>query len=227
MCRRLYFVWLKSMSTPARYSTQDRKRISEVLQDVTTGSSDPHITMRQIALKLEDRGFGFLLLFIALPNLIPGGIPLISTILGLPLLWISVQMLLGMARPRFPGWIANRRMGRSGLKKVITKLVPMMQKLEKLLHPRLTWACHRGGERAAGIVVALLAIILILPIPLGNMLPAFMIVIIALGLIEHDGVVLLFGVICGLAVVALYAGVVGKILWHIGEYAVNLMGMIV
>jgi hypothetical protein len=54
-----------------------------------------------------------------------------------------------------------------------------------------------------------------------------MIVIIALGLIEHDGVVLLFGVICGLAVVALYAGVVGKILWHIGEYAVNLMGMIV
>jgi hypothetical protein len=159
--------------------------------------------------------------------LIPGGIPLISTILGLPLLWISVQMLLGMARPRFPSWIANRRMGRSGLKKVITKLVPMMQKLEKLLHPRLTWACHRGGERAAGIVVALLAIILILPIPLGNMLPAFMIVVIALGLIEHDGVVLLVGVISGLAVVALYAGVVGNILWHIGEYVVNLIGTIV
>ena len=53
-----------------------------------------------------------------------------------------------------------------------------------------------------------LAIVLALPIPLGNMLPAFAISLMALGVLERDGLWVIIGVLVGVFSLVIVSGVV-------------------
>ena len=64
----------------------------------------------------------------------------------------------------------------------------------------------RAAETAVGAVVAILGIILILPIPLlGTLPPGFATAILALGLLEQDGVVVAVGIVASVIAFALCA----------------------
>ncbi len=73
------------------------------------------------------------------------------------------------------------------------KVIPMLEKLEKLLAPRLEFVFGPIGDRFIGLICFLLSLILILPIPGGNMLPAAAISIFALALTQRDGLFALIG----------------------------------
>ena len=62
----------------------------------------------------------------------------------------------------------------------------------------------------------LLAVVLVLPIPLGNMLPALAISMLALGILERDG----FWILAGLAVAAVSAAVVSGVVFAAFKAAV-------
>jgi len=66
-------------------------------------------------------------------------------------------------------------------------------KIERLLAPRLRWVFGQLGDRLIGLVCALLAIVLILPVPFGNILPSLTIAALSLGLAQRDGLVALIG----------------------------------
>jgi hypothetical protein len=66
---------------------------------------------------------------------------------------------------------------------------------------------HRA-ERGLGAFCLLLAAILALPIPFGNMLPALAITLIALGVLERDGLWVLIGTVTGFVSLFVVAGVV-------------------
>src|SRR5690606_7258462 len=83
--------------------------------------------------------------------------------------------------------------------KLINKVAPWLQRIEKLMRPRITWLTQTNAERLLGAFCASLAFLLALPIPLGNLLPALGILFIALGLIERDGVCVLVGITIGIA----------------------------
>ena len=61
---------------------------------------------------------------------------------------------------------------------------------------------------AAGLVCLMLSLVLVLPIPLGNMLPALAICLLALGILERDGLWVLAGLAAAAAAAALVSGVV-------------------
>jgi hypothetical protein len=69
--------------------------------------------------------------------------------------------------------------------------------------PRLLFLFGAWGHRAIGLVCTLLALVLILPIPLGNMLPAAAVSVLSLALVQRDG----FLALAGYALAALSAGV--------------------
>ena len=66
-------------------------------------------------------------------------------------------------------------------------MASLMRRLERVLKPRLGLLVSPAAERLLGFAVFILAVILFLPIPLGNMLPAAAICILSLALVEHDG----------------------------------------
>lgn len=154
-----------------------------------------NISFDEIRTSLDDRAFGLLMVILALPNLIPIIIPGLSTILGIPLAYIGLQLMLGRHPPWFPGWITQRSFSRSRFQAVLAQGLPYVVKVERFLKPRAIWLVEGIGERIIGFTVLVLALTLTLPIPFGNGLPALAIVMFGLGLIEKDGLAALGGYI--------------------------------
>jgi hypothetical protein len=83
-----------------------------------------------------------------------------------------------------------------------------MIRLERVLRPRLNLiAGSNAAERAIGLVAFPLSLILFLPIPFGNMLPAAAIACLALGLAERDGLAVAAGYVLSFLSVAVLAAI--------------------
>jgi hypothetical protein len=138
---------------------------------------------------LGDRTFGAILLVFAIPNLIPLP-PGSSTVLGIPLILAAGQLAIGRSSLWLPSVVGNRTLLRRDLERLVYHGVPALRRLERLLVPRLGPLLN---ERLIGAACLLLAVILILPIPFGNMLPALGIAAFSLGLLQRDGLAVLVG----------------------------------
>ena len=71
---------------------------------------------------------------------------------------------------------------------------PYLERLEKICKPRLPIVTETVGKVLIGIVILALGAVMILPIPfLGNMPPGFAASVIAIGMTERDGLIVLIG----------------------------------
>lgn len=91
---------------------------------------------------------------------------------------------------------------------LVDTAAPLLARAERLLRPRWSWLVNHKAEHVIGAFCLLLAVVLALPIPLGNMLPALAISLIALGILERDGVWVLIGTAAGLVSLFIVTGVV-------------------
>lgn len=177
---------------------------------------DPFLTLDAIVAAFGRRAFGALLFVFSAPNLLPLP-PGSSTVLGVPLLLIAPQVALGVERLWLPRGLASRRFDTRGVAKAFGKLIPLLERIERISRPRLTFLFGPLGDRFLGLTCTLLGVVLIFPIPFGNMLPAAAIGVLALSLVMRDGLLALLGY--GLAtaswgVLALAAGVILRFFDH-------------
>ena len=181
--------------------TPTSELLEEILHDLPPGS----ITPEWLLARLGERSFGLLFLLLGLLGLVPGA----SIAAGLLMLAPAGQMLAGRPRPRFPARLGERPIGSISFARLLRRLLPGLRWLEGLVRPR--WATPAGAtQRGVGGVVLLLGLSLLLPVPLSNLLPAAIIVLIAFAYIEEDGVLLLAGTALG--VLALLLG--GVVMWR-------------
>ncbi len=190
----------------------NNRRTSQLLRDFVASETGPRISLGALRDALDDRGFGVLLFVFAFPNLLPHNIPLVSAVLGLPLVLLAAQLSYGRHKPWFPSWLAERSFPRLGFTAIVMHALPYLERAERLLKPRLTGLLSWTGERLIGIAIFVLAIALTLPIPFGNFLPAFAIAIIGLALVEKDGVAVLVGLGVGVGSLIVIAIVVGGLI---------------
>jgi hypothetical protein len=180
------------------------RRLSDLLTDIAEDPSRERISVADLLFFMKDRAIGALMLIFALPNALPA-IPGTSAVLGAPLVFLAAQLMLGW-RPWLPKVIAERSMPRKDFAAMIAKAGPWLARAEKLLKPRLTWLAYPPAEHVIGVLCLVLAIVLVLPIPLGNMAPALAICLLSFGLLERDGVWVALGAIVGIgSVVFLWA----------------------
>ena len=164
---------------------EPRQRFSEVLSDLASRPS-PTIAINDVLSAFGDRAFGALMLLFAAPNILPLP-PGTSAVLGAPLLFITAQLMLGRPTLWMPAFIRERSIQRDFFALLTAKLSPVLARGERFLKPRLPFLLHPAPERLVGAACLLLAIILFLPIPFGNIPPAFAISAFALGILERDG----------------------------------------
>jgi hypothetical protein len=178
--------------TPDQTSpAEEAKPLSRLLREIAT-PPEGKITVEEIARRFGRRALGGVLFAFSIPNLLPLP-PGSSTVLGLPLVLAAPQLMIGSADLWLPRAVRVREIDRATLAKGFDRLLPKLEVIEKLLAPRLGWLFGPVGDRAIGLVCTLLALVLILPIPLGNLLPAAAVALLALGLMQRDGIVLLMG----------------------------------
>lgn len=189
------------------------ERTSIVLRDIAEkGDPEDRLSFATLVERLGDRGFGILLFLWALPNMIP--IPGISTPFGLLIVITAGQMVMGRHRPWLPRSVLGRSIQRADFKRMTDKALPYLERFERYCKPRWTVVLQGVAERMVGLFLVVLGLVLILPIWGGNLPPAIAVAVIALGLIETDGVMVMAGTVIGLIALA----IVGLIL-SMGFYA--------
>ncbi len=148
--------------------TKQRERSSQVLQELLQQAPADEFTIGWLLTRLHQRSFGVVTLFLGLLATIPVG----STVPGLMLVAIAVQMIGGRPEPAFPRFITARRLQTRYLLRIGSRAVPVLQYLERVVHPR--WpTLFEGSNRFVGFVILLLtAVLLLTPVPLSNVVPA-------------------------------------------------------
>jgi len=176
---------------------QVNRRTSELLREYLATLDQPKVSLGDLRDALGDRGFGVLLFIFAVPNLIPVNIPLLSAVLGAPLVLLAAQLTYGRHKPWFPHWLTRQSVSRENFETVVARALPYLERAERWLRPRLTVLLSWTGERLIGVGLLVLTVVLALPIPFGNWLPAFAICIIGLAIVEKDGLAVLIGIAVG------------------------------
>lgn len=172
---------------------QDVQRTSDVLRDFLTDNPEPRVALGDLVAVMGDRAYGVLLLTFALPNMLPIGVPGMTAVFGAPLILFSAQLAVGLPTPWLPAWLAERSISQDHLSRIIAGSLPHLERAEKVLRPR--WLPLTGplGERVIGLVGLVLGVVIALPIPLGNILPAVAVAILAVAILERDGAAAMVG----------------------------------
>jgi len=179
--------------------------VSALLYALAHDDSRDRIAVRDLLDVLGDRALAALMFVFSVPNVLPVP-PGTSAVLGAPLIFLAAQLALGL-RPWLPAVIASRSMTRADFATLIRRIGPWLGRAERMLRPRALWIVLPPMEYVIGLACLLLAIVLTLPIPLGNMLPALAISLLALGVLERDGLWVLAGFAAAIASGVVVSGV--------------------
>ncbi len=192
--------------TQATAGSAGKVPLSNVLYALAYDDTRERISVSDLLDALGDRALAALMFVFAVPNVLPVP-PGTSAVLGAPLIFLAAQLAFGL-RPWLPAIIASRSMARADFGALVRRVGPWLARAERLLRPRAIRLALPPMEFVIGLVCLLLAIVLALPIPLGNMLPALAISLLALGLLERDGLWVLAGFAATLVSALLVSGVV-------------------
>jgi hypothetical protein len=190
--------------------------LSDLLEALAARPSQ-HVTVGEIMEQFGGRALGGLLLIFGLActlPLPPGG----TTIFGLPLVLLAPQLVAGATAPWLPAGLRERSIRTEDLRRGLPRVLPWLKRVEAVSRPRLVFLFGAVGQRLIGLVCFLLALVLILPIPLGNILPAAAVSVLSLALVQRDGVLALLGyglVSASVAVLVFAAGMISKGAHHV------------
>lgn len=167
------------------------------------------VTLREVLGLLHGRGYVLLVMLLALPFCTPIPLPGLSTPLGLIITIIGVRLAFG-AKPWLPAKLLDTRLPPEVFAKVFAFTRKIVLWFERLLRPRMLWltgTARLEQLHAVPIVICALMLLLPLPIPFSNVIPAWGIMLIAGGLLERDGVFISVGYVAALFTVAFFAAI--------------------
>jgi hypothetical protein len=173
------------------------------LSKILSLAEGTHVSVGWLMEQLGPRSFGLTFFVMALIGLVPGT----STFVGALVAWPALQMVRGHEVASLPRLVTQRTVRVEKLARVSHFVSPRLAWIERLIRPR--WVTPiQATKRLTGIVMLLLGLTMILPVPFGHVLPALVIMLLALAYLEEDGVAFLVGLVAALASLAITAGAV-------------------
>lgn len=173
------------------------------------------VTLRAVLYVLRGRTYLLLVVLLCLPFLLPVPLPGLSTPFGLAIGLIALRLSLGQ-RPWLPKSIQRREIPAGFFPRVIDLATRVIRTMEIFLRPR--WLVFTGRAllrqlHAVVMLAAAMILLLPLPVPFSNGLPAWAILLLTGGLMERDGLFVVLGYLM-FALSVVY-------LWVFGEAAAH------
>jgi hypothetical protein len=171
------------------------RKLSEELERLITEFHMRSVTLRELIVVLQGRAYDLLLLLLALPFLLPIPLPGLSMAFGLVIAVIAARLTLGQ-RPWLPGRLLDTQLPPKFFPVLLGSARRIIRVFEVLLKPRLLFLTASRLPQLHAFVILLASVVLLLPLPPGtNFPPAVVIVIMAGGLLERDGLFIITGYI--------------------------------
>jgi hypothetical protein len=172
---------------------KDNFALLDTLDGLFQGTRESVLTLDDFLAGLQGRSYAFAILALDLPNCIPSGIPWLSTVTGVPMLILLFQMFAGRPVPSLPRLIGRRGLRRGRLQDFLDRTRAPIRWLERAVHARHEWSVNGLPRRFLLAAWTAVILLLALPIPFDNLLPAWAVLFFCLALIEDDGVMAMLG----------------------------------
>ncbi len=182
--------------------TPESAPLSAVLADVL---GDRDLTVGELADRVAERGFGLIMVALALPTMIPVLPPGSAATVGLLYILLAAQMLAGLPRPWLPARVRRYRLSGRAVRVLRDRGLPLLQRVERYSRPRLAGLDQRIVTRVVAVAVLLLGVVLLSPLPFLNTVPALTVLVLGVGLLNRDAAVLAVGFALTAGVVAVAA----------------------
>lgn len=158
---------------------------------------------------------GTLLVLTALPCMLP--VPGTGTVLGLGLVALAFAMWRGQDAGVLPARVAAFRLPRPAAQRVLRLAASFYARAGRWSRTR--WPALLESAWLAPLLalfIAVMALLIVLPIPFGNVLPALAVIAVGIGLAFRDGLAVAAGAATGVLAVGLTAGL-GAGTWLLGS----------
>lgn len=156
----------------------------------------PVISIRQLLTHFGEQALLFLCVILTLPFLTPIPLPILNFILGVPMIRFSIGIIFNHT-PALSAKVMKNEIRSEKLIPALDKITRFFRHLEHWVHPRLPMLTqHHLFNRLNGITLFLGALLFVFPfdsIPLADTLPAWGILLLALGMLQRDGLVIITG----------------------------------
>ncbi len=207
--------------TPIHIETVDEAegadRLSAILVAIAEADDRERISVGDLLAALKRRALGALMFIFAIITALPMP-PGVSAIVGAPLVFLTAQLMLGM-NAWLPRLISDRSLSRVDFHRVVRVASPWLARAEGIMKPRFAFLARRPAVHVIGLVALVMALLVLLPIPGANMAPSVAICIIALGMLERDGVWIILGALVGI----ISTVVVAAIYWVLITWATGVV----
>jgi len=179
-------------------ATSPADSLREVVQRVIDAADEQTVTLRRIFEAFGDASFAPILLLPALAVATPlSGIPFFSSVMGVLICVISLQMLARRRDLWLPDWALRRSVSGQTVQTAFTKLLPLAHWVDQRTNRRLRYVVRRPFIvvpqlicAASGAVMPILEFV-----PFSSSIMGFGIAALALGMLAKDGIVILLGLV--------------------------------
>jgi hypothetical protein len=179
----------------------DYKRTSELMVELSKNITSPSVSVSMFLSVFGKNGLVICVLAFALPNIVPIGLPVISSISGLLIMIVSAQIALGRTSIYLPKTLGNKQLSSDKIKKIIEFSLPILNFIERFAKPRL-YNSSIFSKKLIALYNFFLGFILFLPIPFVNFIIAFFICILSIGLLQKDGLLMSIGIVFSFVIMA-------------------------
>jgi hypothetical protein len=187
-------------------------RLSAALAATRSALDGRRVTLRELLVLVGEQGLLVFCALLSVPMLLPIPLPLMSYVLGMPILLIGAAVALNRV-PWLPDRLLDRVLPGETVDRLLERAIRAAARFEHLVKPRMLSLTTTPAINAVnGAVISIAALTLLVPLPLvpfTNSLPGLAIMLLCLGMAERDGVLILLGHTFAWVSVAF----VGIILW--------------
>ncbi|WP_257166787.1 exopolysaccharide biosynthesis protein [Bradyrhizobium sp. SRS-191] len=208
----------ETLPGPRRHNGPISRRLLAIAR--TVRSEEPSVG--ELFDRLESEGLGLTLLLLTIPALIPLPGPF-GMVFGTFVALVALQILFGAERLWLPQTLRQRPVPQRLLRKVIRAGLDWAGYAERgLREDRLVWLTGRTARMVLALPLLLMAVTIILPIPMGNVMPALALIAASIGFMAGDGLAVLLSMLIAAAAVVwtavlLYTGAAAA------DYAATLL----
>ena len=187
----------------------DSASVAGKLDKVIATLPPDKVTVAEIRDLVGDDAVLLLTLLLCIIFMVPVSIPGVSTVFGAAILLSGVSRLLGQ-KLWLPSRVARRELQADKVKSGLSKGSTWMHRIEGISRPhRMEWVFLAGsGNTISNLALILGAVLLMAPfgfVPFSNTLPALALMLLAMGMLQRDGLCVLLGHLTNLLTMAYFA----------------------
>lgn len=172
--------------------------LTALLETLETSGDGPKLSLGEIVAVIGERGYGPLMLVLALIATLPtGAVPGVPSICGISIALLSAQLALGKRHPWLPQRLLDLSVGRRRYVQAAERITPWTRRIDRLVRPRFPGFTDGVAARFIGLACLGLGLCMI-PleiIPFAAAAPATAIALMGLGLTGKDSIWVLAGLV--------------------------------